>query len=161
MDAHAAEIQIRPSHAWVMEPRWIHDTTALIDRNGSTSSWCHFQLERVRGISATNDFRELPESIPPLLGKRALRTFQLQRDNSTHEWALTWNGKKHVVRIEASTPDASCETVYVTKQQTAADARSKNATCRHWQFVNVSFKPGMLSSSVCFLLFPFPSYLCF
>eukprot|EP00931_Biecheleriopsis_adriatica_P050360 TRINITY_DN2914_c0_g3_i1.p1 TRINITY_DN2914_c0_g3~~TRINITY_DN2914_c0_g3_i1.p1 ORF type:complete len:2335 (+),score=602.05 TRINITY_DN2914_c0_g3_i1:435-7007(+) len=63
------------TYGWVLQPRW-ETPQALWDQPGSpTAAWCHFQLERPReGLPGVQrDLAKLPDSVPGLLGRKALR----------------------------------------------------------------------------------------
>jgi hypothetical protein len=95
------------NHGWVMLPQWIGlrearsrsllwDTDKYLDSNSkgtskststSTSTenssprghtYCHFQLELPRDLAAMRDLSFLPRSVPPLLGRQALKNRFLQ-----------------------------------------------------------------------------------
>ncbi|CAJ1413537.1 unnamed protein product [Effrenium voratum] len=63
------------SYGWVLQPRWESPEALWDSRSSPTFPWCHFQLERPREGPAGvhKDLAKLPESVPGLLGRKALR----------------------------------------------------------------------------------------
>ena len=116
-----------PGHGWVMLPRWTSPaSTCLSDNSNSCSSgggsggWCKFSLESPRGglDSVSQDMKNLPRSVPPLLGRQSLDNFAVKAAatgagagtgtgagagaahpaiESTSTWVLNWSHTQHTV----------------------------------------------------------------
>eukprot|EP00929_Paragymnodinium_shiwhaense_P058034 TRINITY_DN29073_c0_g1_i1.p1 TRINITY_DN29073_c0_g1~~TRINITY_DN29073_c0_g1_i1.p1 ORF type:complete len:2453 (+),score=733.32 TRINITY_DN29073_c0_g1_i1:150-7508(+) len=70
----ASQSDVSKHFGWVLQPNW-ETPTNLWDQSHITSDWCHFQLERAREGAAgvQRDLAKLPDGVPALLGRQALK----------------------------------------------------------------------------------------
>jgi len=138
----------KPAHAWVMEPKWFDSPLYDGMSDSPTKSWCHFQLERPRG-DALQDLKHLPPTVPPLLGKQALRNFRLG-GSEVPQWTLDWDRKRFIVRAECDESEVSTgleqqnssfyfEKVIIT--ESSSEGSWAPSSARYWQFLNLRFVP--------------------
>ena len=149
---------IKPAHAWVMEPRWLKAPVSILSSSGSNEgeerNWCHFELQQPRVPVKTvhEDLRRIPYSIPPLLGKQALKNFALEHASSKLSWTLEWNRRKFITHInnvnadqtsnggsKVGGDDIEFQTVIVSEY---SEGTSQLVDEKYWQFINLSFIPS-------------------
>lgn len=143
----------KPAHAWVMEPHWHSDALWDAQPNSATKSWCHFQLERPRG-DALKDLRYLPPTVPPLLGKQALRNFRLSGREDVEQWILDWDKRRFTVKSEVTTDSVQSPfsetdkyTACYFEKVTITDSSIDSSSVRYWKFLNLQFVPDAAAQS--------------
>ena len=156
-----------PGHGWVMLPRWSppsgtsSSSSSSSGGGGAKHGWCRFLLEAPRGgvQSVAADMRNLPRTVPPLLGRQSLENGRrlgqaTQADKA--DWTLEWGSTRHrVSRPVKATPRDMLPTArpqdkwFGGSESLEVDITEAQAQARktHWQFITLRFAPDEAAKS--------------